>query len=131
MSELDRLRDYESQMEEAFGLNLSLPNEFRLTPLEMKIVGLLTRQSIVSKEMIFAGLYGARNECDQPDIKTIDVHICKLRRKLSAKDISIKTYHGMGYYVEDDTRTLLKSLCVPVSAFKAAGRFAGIEENAG
>ncbi len=119
MSELDRLRDYVSQMEEAFGLNLSLPNEFGLTPLEMKIVGLLTLQSIVSKEMIFAGLYGSRNECDQPDIKTIDVHICKLRRKLSAKDISIKTYHGMGYYVEDETRALLKTLCVPVSAMKS------------
>ena len=111
MSEVQQLRDQIAQLEEALGLNLQLPNEFGLTPLEMKIAGLLTRREIANRTMIFAALYGSRPECDQPDIKVIDVHICKLRRKLAAKDVTIKTRFGVGYYVDARARATLREIC--------------------
>lgn len=56
------------------------------------------RGSTVTKEMFLAHLYGGRNE---PEMKIIDVFICKLRRKL--KDAGaphvVETVWGRGYSV--------------------------------
>ncbi|MES0218021.1 response regulator transcription factor [Mesorhizobium sp. C280B] len=70
-----------------------------LTQTEASVLELLTlRQgSIVSKEMVMNFLYSGR---DEPQIKIIDVLVCKIRRKLHAPlggiDI-IQTEWGRGY----------------------------------
>ncbi len=56
------------------------------------------RGTTVTKEMFLAHLYGGRNE---PEMKIIDVFICKMRRKLadaSAPDV-IETIWGRGYTI--------------------------------
>lgn len=111
MSELERLRDRVEQLEEALGLKLHLPNEFRLSPIEMKIVGILVRREIANAEMMFSGVYGNLPECDQPELKTIDVHLCNIRRKLAKKGYVIKNRKGVGFYFEGNARRALKNLC--------------------
>lgn len=109
MTELEYLRDRVVQLEEALGVKVALPNELGLTPLEGRIVGALVKREIVNKDMLYAVLYADRLEHHQPDPKTIDVHMCKLRRKLKPKGIRIYCRYGVGYYMDKDDRQDLKS----------------------
>ena len=63
---------------------------------------LATRRGMtVTKEMFLAHLYGGR---DEPEMKIIDVFICKLRRKLAdagARNV-IETVWGRGYTIPTD-----------------------------
>lgn len=56
------------------------------------------RGSTVTKEMFLAHLYGGRNE---PEMKIIDVFVCKLRRKLKEAGVPglIETVWGRGYTI--------------------------------
>ncbi len=69
-----------------------------LTRREYSILELLARRkgSTLTKEMILNHLYGGM---DEPEIKIIDVFICKLRRKLSSAGSKncIETVWGRGY----------------------------------
>ncbi len=63
---------------------------------------LATRRGMtVTKEMFLAHLYGGR---DEPEMKIIDVFICKLRRKLSEAGAPpvIETVWGRGYTIPND-----------------------------
>jgi two-component system cell cycle response regulator CtrA len=61
----------------------------------------LRRGMTVTKEMFLAHLYGGR---DEPEMKIIDVFICKLRRKLSQAGSPpiIETVWGRGYTIAND-----------------------------
>ena len=69
-----------------------------LTRLEYSILELLSLRmgSTLTKDMFMSHLYGGM---DEPDIKIIDVFVCKLRRKLSAAggENYIETVWGRGY----------------------------------
>ena len=60
----------------------------------------LRKGSALTKEMIMSPLYGGM---DEPEIKIIDVSICKLRRKLSAAggENLIETIWGRGYLLRE------------------------------
>lgn len=60
------------------------------------------RGTTVTKEMFLAHLYAGR---DEPEMKIIDVFICKLRRKLleAGAPPIIKTIWGRGYTIPADT----------------------------
>jgi DNA-binding response OmpR family regulator len=108
MSEIERLRDRVEELEGLLGLHLNLPNELGLTPLELKYIGFLMRKEIANQDMILTAVYGGLPECDQPNLKTIEVHICKIRKKLRAKGLSIKSRYNVGYYLEDSAKEALK-----------------------
>jgi len=69
-------------------------NPVHLTPKEYEILELLSSRKgmILTKEMILNHLYGGM---DEPEIKIIDVFVCKLRRKLTPGDRrgSLHRYH--------------------------------------
>ncbi len=54
----------------------------------------LRQGKIVTKEMLLNHLYGGR---DEPEIKIIDVFMCKIRRKLVARPDLIRCVWGRGY----------------------------------
>ena len=64
----------------------------------------LRKGSTLTKGMIMSHLYGGM---DEPEIKIIDVYICKLRRKLSATggDNLIETDWGRGYILREPDQT--------------------------
>ena len=75
-----------------------------LTKREYAILELLAmrRGSTLSKEVFLNNLYGT--SMDEPDMKIIDVFVCKLRKKISNalnQDNYIKTVWGRGYVLED------------------------------
>lgn len=74
-----------------------------LTPKEYSILELLAlrKGATLTKEMFLNHLYGG---IDEPELKIIDVFICKLRRKLAkllGDDNCIETVWGRGYILRD------------------------------
>ena len=74
-----------------------------LTPSEYKVLELLSlrKNSVLTKEMCLNHLYNGLRE---PEVKIIDVFICKLRKKLAAAaqgDNQIETVWGGGYMLRD------------------------------
>jgi two-component system cell cycle response regulator CtrA len=79
-----------------------------LTGKEYCIIELLSlrKGSTLTKEMFLNHLYGGM---DEPELKIIDVFICKLRRKLSdatGGENYIETIWGRGYVLRDPEASL-------------------------
>jgi two-component system cell cycle response regulator CtrA len=88
---------------------------FHLTSKEYSILELLSlrKGTTLTKEMFLNHLYGGM---DEPELKIIDVFICKLRRKLKAvlpDEDYIETIWGRGYVLNElpgkETQTPLNS----------------------
>jgi two-component system cell cycle response regulator CtrA len=78
-----------------------------LTPSEYKVLELLSlrKNSVLTKEMCLNHLY---NGLKEPEVKIIDVFICKLRKKLaqaSQGENQIETVWGGGYMLRDTAAT--------------------------
>jgi two-component system cell cycle response regulator CtrA len=74
-----------------------------LTGKEYAILELLTlrRGTIVTREILLNHLYGGT---DEPELKIIDVFVCKLRKKLAQatdSDHYIETVWGRGYVLHE------------------------------
>jgi two-component system, cell cycle response regulator CtrA len=74
-----------------------------LTSKEYQLLELLSlsKGATLSKEMILNHVYGG---IDEPELKIIDVYICKLRKKLQAATGGqhyIETVWGRGYVLRD------------------------------
>ena len=77
-----------------------------LTGKEYEILELLSlrKGTTLTKEMFLNHLYGGM---DEPELKIIDVFVCKLRKKLSAAtggDNYIETVWGRGYLLRDPVK---------------------------
>jgi two-component system cell cycle response regulator CtrA len=80
-----------------------------LTPSEYKMLELLSlrKNTVLTKEACLNHLYNGMSE---PEIKIIDVFICKLRKKIAAAtggDPQIETVWGGGYMLRDAQATKL------------------------
>jgi two-component system cell cycle response regulator CtrA len=63
----------------------------------------LRKGTTLTKEMFLNHLYGGM---DEPELKIIDVFICKLRKKLSSVsggEIYVQTIWGRGYMLADSS----------------------------
>lgn len=77
--------------------------QIHLTPSEYKMLELLSlrKNTVLTKEACLNHLY---NGLSEPEIKIIDVFICKLRKKIAAAaggDSQIETVWGGGYMLRD------------------------------
>lgn len=82
-----------------------------LTGKEYQMLELLSlrKGTTLTKEMFLNHLYGGM---DEPELKIIDVFICKLRKKLAEAtggDNYIETVWGRGYVLRDPARTTEKA----------------------
>lgn len=99
-----------------------------LTSKEFALLRLMTirKNTVMTKEAILSNLYGG---LDEPDIKIVDVFICKIRAKLAKaglKDV-ITTVWGRGYSVSDngqDRAPSLSPLSQPVEIRDSVPAFA-------
>lgn len=67
------------------------------------------RPRTLSKDQLIDALYGLLPDGDTPEIKIVDVFICKLRPKIKGMGVSIETAWGKGYRMitgRDAKRTL-------------------------
>lgn len=94
-----------------------------LTAKEYGILSLLAlrKGATVSKEMILDHLYGG---LDEPEMKIIDVFVCKLRRKLvhaSGGEPFIETIWGRGYMLREPNDAAREAVSTPDSEKAPAG----------
>jgi two-component system, cell cycle response regulator CtrA len=87
----------------------------RLTCKEYGILELLSlrKGTTLTKEMFLNHLYGG---IDEPELKIIDVFVCKLRQKLAQAtggEHYIETVWGRGYMLRDAVETLAAPIAVP------------------
>ena len=88
-----------------------------LTPSEYKMLELLSlrKNTVLTKEQCLNHLY---NGLSEPEIKIIDVFICKLRKKIAAAsggDALIETVWGGGYMLRD-VRPVVAAQAAPLLA---------------
>jgi two-component system cell cycle response regulator CtrA len=89
-----------------------------LTPSEYKVLELLSlrKNSVLTKEMCLNHLY---NGLKEPEVKIIDVFICKLRKKLAAAAQGanqIETVWGGGYMLRDRPAARMVQKTQPMAA---------------
>jgi two-component system cell cycle response regulator CtrA len=79
----------------------------------------LRKGMVITKEAFLNHLYGGM---DEPEIKIIDVFICKLRKKLAQAGVHdlIATVWGRGYMVKEPSSAAAAGIAVPPGAVLAA-----------
>lgn len=80
--------------------------KIHFSPMQRKMLAYIIGRgsSGASKEGIYAAMYGDRLECDQPDIKVLDIVIFQIRQKLRAAGFHdcIENIYGHGYRYKPD-----------------------------
>lgn len=90
------------------------PREFGLTRKEAGFLKALIGRERCTKEYLFSAIYSVME--DPPQMKIIDVFVCKLRAKLRPYGIRIGTIWGVGYELAPDMREALLSWGRPEEA---------------
>lgn len=77
--------------------------EYKITQMMARTFLVLLRagNNGISKEGIMRRLYADRSDIDWPDLKVIDVYVCKLRSKIPSDRFKIVTDWGVGYRMEE------------------------------
>ncbi|CAM5764651.1 winged helix-turn-helix domain-containing protein [Bosea minatitlanensis] len=95
-AENGRLRDRVAELEDALGFTIDMPVYLGLSQTEARLFGALMRRPVWSREQLMVALYSHRPD-EPPEIKIVDVFICKIRRKLKPLGIEIENLWGQGY----------------------------------
>lgn len=85
------------------------PLEIGLTGKEAALIAILMKQKgVVSKESLLGTMYQLMTD-DPPELKIIDVFVCKARKKLRPYGLEIATVWGRGYELPEATKALLRN----------------------
>src|SRR5262245_65625804 len=89
---IEHLQNRIYELEEQLGARTEFPPIFGLTLSEEALLGVLFKREIVTQTAAFAILYGSRVDGGPSDPKNVvSVLIMRLRKKLAAQGIEIKT----------------------------------------
>lgn len=67
-----------------------------ITPQSAEIVGFMLKRAVASRDALYIMLFGDRPECDQPEMKIVDVQLCRARKALKRHDIEVRADWGLG-----------------------------------
>jgi two-component system, cell cycle response regulator CtrA len=99
-AENQRLRDELQALKERAGFAGYLPPiELRLTGKEGQVLGCLLTGRPHTKHQIMDAMYQDGVD-DEPELKIVDVFVCKLRKKLAPYGLAITTLWGRGYVMD-------------------------------
>jgi two-component system cell cycle response regulator CtrA len=118
-AENEELREKVLQLEEMLGLAFDAPPVLELTGKEAKVFGFLMKVPMATKQAIMNALYFDRID-KEPEIKIVDVFICKLRAKLSPHQLAIETVWGQGYCMPAETKARAQQLIEQFQGMQAA-----------
>lgn len=107
--ENEQLRERVAELEAVLGVRFEAPVVMGLTGAESRLLGVLMKRDLVTKDAAMTALYVDRAN-DPPHDKIIDVFICKMRRKLDPYGVRIETLWGRGYRLPAKSREALVAL---------------------
>lgn len=88
-------------------VEMALQTAFGLSNSECKFLMLLADGKPRRKDQLHSGLYSDRID-DPPEVKIIDVFVCKVRKKVDRYGLVIETIWGSGYRLNDAGGVLAK-----------------------
>jgi len=97
---ISMLEDRIEELEEIIGTCPPLTNAYcvlGLPPHQRRMLGLLMKRDQATREQIIIAVWGDGPEAKQPDLRTIDVHISHIRKKLKPSGAKITTLWGEGF----------------------------------
>lgn len=97
-----------TQLEKLFIGPQPLPAELDLSPSEELLVSFLFKHDQATKDQIIHALYAFRD--GPPGDNIISVWVSLARRKLSQHGIEIKTIWGRGFYMPEESKTILRNM---------------------
>ena len=75
------------------------------------MIGFMLRRTVATRSALHSVLFGARPECDQPELKLIDVQMVRIRAALKAVGIELQTAWGSGgWFIDSDDQAALRRL---------------------
>lgn len=104
------LRERIALLEEQLGIRFETPLCLNLTSQEARLFGILLKRDLVTKQIAMIALYGHKPDCDEAEIKIVDVFVCKLRKKLAPFSIVIETQWGQGYFLGPRSKEIARAL---------------------
>lgn len=99
LNENERLQEQVRRLQEMLVPPFVIPENWGLTKTQKRTLAILLSTNFITKERLFAGLYGDR--LDPPDKEAVGALVCLLRRKLAPFGIVIKNIWGEGYCLEN------------------------------
>lgn len=110
---VDQLCERITELEKLLGLHADFPREFliegKMGGAGRQILGMLMKAELLRRSAIYAALWGALPDVDQPEEKIVDVYICKIRRDLKPWGIKIEAVWGLGYYMSPAHKRALEA----------------------
>jgi two-component system, cell cycle response regulator CtrA len=107
--ENERLREENLSLKQALvSGGWRAPPEFRLTGKEARLLGCLLARDQATKDQLMTALYDPGID-DEPEIKIIDVFVCKLRTKLRPFGIPVRTIWGVGYALDAESKDAIRN----------------------
>jgi hypothetical protein len=113
---LERCHDRIAELTELLGGAPSdlvkLRRALKAKPAACEIIGFMLKRQYCTRAAIFAYLYGARPECDQPEIQIIDVQMCHVRETLESLGIKVR-HDGWGsgsWWLANADRSKLRAM---------------------
>ena len=98
--EADALRNRVEELQSLLGVGnddvSQLLTVLDATPQQCEMVGFMLRRSVATRTALHTVLFGARPDCDQPEIKLIDVQMVKVRKALEKVGVEVRTEWGSG-----------------------------------
>lgn len=105
--ENEELREQVRQLLALLRGTAPMPIQFGLTGKEAALLGALMQGTVVSKESCINFIYQGR---DEPELKIIDVFVCKVRKKLKPFGISVETAWGRGYMLSPEAKARVRAM---------------------
>ena len=102
---IEALEDRVAFLEDALGFSYNAPPEIGLTQVEERILGVILKSRVATKERLFAAIWGDDN--DPPEEHVLAVHAHRIRRKLAAHGIAMHSMYRVGYYIPADQKATL------------------------
>lgn len=98
---IETLEERIRQLEEALSpADVPVRVEWCLTSSEARVFSHLTTRDHATKQSIMMAMYSDRIDVE-PEIKIVDVFVCKMRKKLKPFGVEIITIWGQGYALKD------------------------------
>jgi len=107
-AENDTLRGRIRILEEEIGMRNDVPLVFGLTGSEAKVLSMLFQREFATKDQLLLAVTSDVTGNKQPEIKIVDVYVCKIRRKLEPFGIVIATVWGRGYNLDADNKAKVR-----------------------
>ena len=97
-AEREALRDYVGQLERlVYAADWTPPTEWRLTQMHARMFGLLLTRGLVSRPQFASALWSLRPDCGLPGEAAIDMHLCRMRRRLKPFGIRVDGVRDQGW----------------------------------